>query len=130
MILNREQILQAQDLKQEVVSVPEWGGDVIVRTLTGAERDQFEADMIQSNGKVAGENLYNLRARLSSLCLVDESGRRLFSDDDVKLLGAKSAHALQRVFEQAMKLNALSEGDVEELAGNSVSAEADDSGSS
>ena len=44
--LNREAILAAEDLPRELVEVPEWGGAVYVRALTGAERDQFEASKI------------------------------------------------------------------------------------
>jgi hypothetical protein len=36
----------------------------------------------------------------------------------VALLGEKSAAALQRVFEVGQRLSGLSDGDVEELAGN------------
>lgn len=60
--------------------------------------------------------LENIRARLVSLTVVDEDGRRLFSDDDVRALGAKSGAALERVWAVARKLSALSEEDVEELA--------------
>ena len=42
MVLSKEQILQADDLKTETVEVPEWGGDVLLRELRGRERDAFE----------------------------------------------------------------------------------------
>ena len=35
-ILTRDQILQAQDIQREVVSVPEWGGEVLVVYRDGA----------------------------------------------------------------------------------------------
>ena len=44
-MLNREAILSSVDLPKELVSVPEWGGDLYVRTLNGTERDAFEASM-------------------------------------------------------------------------------------
>ncbi len=42
--LTGEEILGADDLPTEVVPVPEWDGTVIVRTLTGAERDHWTTD--------------------------------------------------------------------------------------
>ncbi len=33
-ILSKEAILSADDLPREIVSVPEWGGQVYVRTMT------------------------------------------------------------------------------------------------
>jgi len=34
-ILSRDAILGSDDLKKEVVSVPEWGGEVVIATMTG-----------------------------------------------------------------------------------------------
>lgn len=117
-LLTREQILAAQDLPMETVSVPEWGGDVMVRTLTGSERDQFEKLIITQQGKRAVQNLDNLRAKLCSVSICDEQGNRLFSQADIETLGKKSSLALQRVFEVAMKLSGFSQEDLEELTKN------------
>lgn len=116
-ILKREQILSADDLKRESVSVPEWGGEVLVRTMTGAERDAFEAAI--GGGKARQVNTANIRARLVALTVVDEAGARLFADGDMEALGRKSAAALDRCFSVAMRLNGLSAKDVEELEKNS-----------
>jgi hypothetical protein len=126
-LLTREQILAADDLKREAVAVPEWGGDVIVKSLTGAERDEFEDSVVRQRGKNRELNLKNARARLVSLSLVDESGQRLFSAGDVELLGRKSAAALDRVFGAAQKLSGLTEQDIDELAKNSNSDQSDSS---
>lgn len=116
--LTRDEILKAEDRKHEIVSVPEWGGDVRLRTLTARERDAFEASTVETNKKgQQRQNLVNLRARLVSLCLVDADGNRLFPEtSDVHLLGDKSALALQRVFDKCTDMNGLSDSDVEEMA--------------
>ena len=44
-LLTKEQMLAADDIKSERVEVPEWGGDVMVRGLTGTQRDAWEASM-------------------------------------------------------------------------------------
>ena len=118
-ILTREMILQADDLRRELVSIPEWGGEVYVRSLTGAERDQFEAGMMKI--VVGGTPVVKLelaRARLASLTMCDESGQRLFTEADVVALSGKCAAPLERVFEAAGQLSGLSKADVEELAKN------------
>lgn len=122
-ILTREQILQADDLKREMVEVPEWGGEVIVRCLTGTERDEFESALIQFKGQSYNIKLANARARLTSLSVVDEAGERLFSEADVVALGQKSAAALSRVFEAAQRLSGLKPKDMEELLKNSPSGQ-------
>jgi hypothetical protein len=115
-MLNRDDILKAQDLKTEIVPVPEWGGDVIVRGMTGAERDKFEASIVQTKGKDQTLNMVNIRAKLASATICDEQGKRLFSDADIVQLSAKSAQALQRIFVVAQKLSGIGEEDVKELA--------------
>lgn len=126
-LLTRDQILGADDLLFEDVPVPEWGGTVRVRGLSGAERDDFEAGVVQVKGKKTSMNLRNLRARLVALAVVGADGKRLFADSDVRALGHKSAAALQRVFEAAQRLSGLSDEDVEELTKNSDSDQSDDS---
>lgn len=117
-LLSRDDILNAQDLPTERVAVPEWGGEVLVRGLTAAERDAFEASIVKRRGQKTEMDLRNMRARLVAMCVVDEQGNRLFSDQDVEALGRKSASALDRIFEVAQRLSGLRPEDVEEL-GNS-----------
>jgi len=126
-ILTRDAILGAEDLPRELVEVPEWGGCVYVRALTGTERDAFEASVVEQRGKSTKMNLRNIRAKLVALTVVDEEGTRLFSDADVKLLGQKSAAALDKLFEVAQRLSGLRDEDVEELAKNSDGVLSEDS---
>lgn len=116
MVLDREQILAAADAVFESVSVPEWGGEVRVRSLTGWERDQYEASItVQQGGGKIKMNLLNARAKIAALTIVDEDGNRQFSDDDAIELGKKSSTALNRVFEVATRISGLTEEDVQEL---------------
>jgi hypothetical protein len=114
-ILTRDQILKADDRRTVEVEVPEWGGSVLIRSLTGAERDKFEASTMQNKGGKQVQNYANFRARLVSLCIVNEQGELLFNSADIKLLGDKSVAALQRVFNKCNELNGLSDEDVEEM---------------
>jgi len=118
-LLTRDAILAAPDLLTEEVPVPEWGGTVLVRGLTGTERDAFEEEMITGKGKNRDVNLANFRARLIVKSVVDKGGKRLFTQADMVALGGKSAAAIQRVFQVAMRLSGMSEEDVEELTKNS-----------
>lgn len=118
MVLTKDEILSAEDLKREEVDVPEWGGAVFVRMLTGRERDNLEAFWLRS--KEAG-SYANARATLVALTVCDESGARLFSDADIEALGGKSAAALDRLSDVAQRINRLTKKDLEDLAGNSSS---------
>lgn len=118
MILTREQILAAQDIRVERVEVPEWSGAVLVRGLTAAERDAFDlsATVEQDGRRVI--NFQQLRARLVAMSLVDEQGKRLFSDADVEILAAKSGAVIGRIFDVAMRLSGLTGQDIEEITRN------------
>ena len=132
-LLERETILGAQDLPSERLDVPEWGGSIYVKSLTGAERDGFEALIIrkrESNRKTGGMSILGLKARLVILTACDAAGERLFKDDDIDALNAKSGAALDRIFQVAQRLSGLSAEDVEELEGNSSGDRSGDSGSS
>lgn len=117
-ILSRAAILAAPDAMTETVAVPEWGGEVVVKSLSGAERDQFEASVLIEGRKRTRVDVRNLRAKLVSLAVVDEAGQLVFSESDVEALGQKSARALQRVFEVAQRLSGLADEDIEELTKN------------
>ena len=118
MFLKRDDILKRDDLKKELVSVSEWGGDVYVRCMTGPERESWENDSYSMKGKNIEINKENFRARLLVRVLVDEKGERLFSDQDISALGAKSAKVLDQLFSVAMRLNGLSKEDVDDLTKN------------
>jgi hypothetical protein len=120
-LLSREDILGVTDMRYENVHVPEWGGAVRVRGLRAAERDEYEASMVQQRGKDVNVNIKNIRARLVTLTCVNDKGERLFTEADVALLGQKSAAALERVYEVAARLSTIDESAVEALAGNSAS---------
>lgn len=117
-LLTKEQILTANDLKFEEVDVPEWGGVVRVRMMSGSARDQYEMGIINGRTKNKGENLANIRASLLAYTIIDNNGDLLFTKDDIEALGKKSIGPIVRVFDVASSLNSLREKDVEKLAGN------------
>lgn len=117
-MLTRDAILQADDLPSERMDMPEWGGPVWIRTLTGTERDAFEQAMISMRGKLREVNLRNARAKMAVMVLCDEQGQRLFRDEDADALGKKSSKALDRIFDAAQRLNGMRKQDVEELTEN------------
>lgn len=118
-MLDRETILGADDLRRETVEVPEWGGTVSVRMLTAEEKVAFAKTFDK-----AGEDAHNFLAELAVLTLCNERGARLFdANGDVKLLGRKSAEALERVCRVAQELNGLTNDAAEKAVKNSESGQ-------
>lgn len=114
MALNKAKILAAEDVKLDKVAVPEWGGDVYIKTLSGTERDAFEDAYSQ-------DKMRQFRVRFLVLTLCDEKGERLFTDKEVDELGRKSALVIAKLFEKAWSLNALRNEDVDALGKGSAS---------
>lgn len=102
-------ILACDDATFRDEDVPQWGGTVRVRALTGKERDAFEA----SNREIRedGTLVYlpdNMRAKLVGRSLINpETGERLFTDQQINALGDKNAAVLNRIYEVAAELSGL-----------------------
>ncbi len=125
MALSRDGILAVNDVQTEKVDVREWGGDVIVRGLTGDELDNFQGSIRQFRPSFDGKGMEpvlvqdGMRAKLLVKCLIDENGDRLFTDQDAAALGAKNGSVIDRLYDVAARLSGLSEEEKAELEGNS-----------
>jgi hypothetical protein len=128
--LTREAILGAADLPAEEVEVPEWGGVVVVRGLTGEGRDEFEASTTVVRGTTIARDTANIRAKLVSHCVIDPgTGEPMFTRQDVDALGKLSGAALNRVWAVACRLSGMQE-DEEEAEGKSSAPDGEGSPSS
>lgn len=109
-LLTKAAILGAGDLKTEDVPVPEWGGSVRIATMTGAARDEFRT-ALAADGEVP---IGKFSAALLVATCVDEKGARLFTNEDMAALQAKSAKSLDSPAAVAMRLNGLGGAAVDE----------------
>lgn len=115
-VLSRDAIKKASDWKIEKVEVPEWGGEVCLRTLSGTERDLFEDGYTEQKMK-------NFRSRFLVLTLCGEDGERLYQDSEADELGGKSSVVINRLFEKAWSLNAFRSVDIDALGNDSPSVQ-------
>jgi hypothetical protein len=115
-------LANAKKLNTKEIDVPEWGISVNIKELMGSERDRFESSTVKIDSKTGNlvPNMVNQRARLVAMCLVDETGKRMFSDTeaDILTLGSLSAKGLDRVYEAAQELSGLSNEGTDEAVEN------------
>lgn len=125
--LNRQAILAANDIKTEEVDVPEWGGTVLIKAMTGTQRDAFEASIVDysSNTKNPKMKLDNARAKLLVKTIIGEDLQPIFTAADIEALGLKSAAAMDRCYSVASRLSKISPDDIEELTKNSPTVQED-----
>ena len=106
-----EEILAADTGNRVKVHVPEWGKDVWIRSLPLGELQAWELACLRAKG----EGVDDFRTRYLSKCLVDETGREIFTSDQIKrisgLVGA-------RLFKLAQKHNELDDKEIEEIGKN------------
>lgn len=118
--LSRIDILDAVDYQTEEVDVPEWGGIVVVKSMSGTERDAFEASLIDQTGKSQKMKIENIRAKLVARTIINpETKELLFTPADIEALGRKSAAALDRVFGVSQRLSKITKDDIDDLEKNS-----------
>lgn len=110
-MLSKHDILN-QKLPTISVYVDEWGGDVLVRSLTAGEVESWQ----KKSEKLQDEGI--IMATFCQMVLVDEQGNQLFQQDEVEALSNVSANALVTVFEAAAKHNGIDDGAIEEAKKN------------
>ncbi|MBT8046398.1 MAG: phage tail assembly chaperone [Pontiella sp.] len=115
--LNGIEILEADDLKLELVQVPEWGGAVQIRQISAGERDTWEVYAQGELEKPEGARI-NIRAALAAMTLCDDQGERLFSSAQAGDLAGKNSKALDRIYEASIKLNGLSKSEADAIEKN------------
>jgi hypothetical protein len=113
-MLTRAAIFAAEDLKSEIIGVPEWGGSVKVQEMSGALRIRWE-NAVAGLGADAG---LKILGALVVCSVVDESGEPLFTDADIDALGKKSTAALTRVYNAATKVSGLRPADLDNAVKN------------
>jgi hypothetical protein len=122
-MLSRQEIIDCDDIQTEVVKVPEWNGEVMVKGLTLAEKDVW-SDSILIDGKAS---ITGATAKLCALCMRDESGDPLFKEEDIPALQEKSAPAMDRIFQVAQRLSGIGQKEIEETVKNSEKTTTSDS---
>lgn len=107
--LTRDEILAFQDRKTEVVHVPEWDSDVRIMEMSAADRESFERLVLRVNAESnkVESDISNLRSKMVAISVVDEDGKRVFSDEDVQALSLKHHDAIRRIYNAAMNFNMM-----------------------
>ena len=112
--LTKAAILAAAKPRTEDVEIPGLGGTITLRGLTARERELWEQDVYDLKaGKVRAGSTW--KTSLLAKSIMNGDGKPMFTP---KELGELPAAVTEPLFDAASKLNRLTDGDVEELAGN------------
>jgi len=126
-ITNKEALLAVFKPKIIKVPLPGDGGSVLVRALTVAQVDAVRAEIKKEEAaKTAGveEEKDSFGLRLMLLSVIDEDGKRLFSDADLPALKGSGNGPVEHLILEVMKLNGFHKAPAEK---NSVMTQKADS---
>jgi hypothetical protein len=128
-LLNRNQILEAKDIKTKDIEVKEWGGTIRIKQLSAKEYNDITMNMVNirkmaakqlSSKKNADENLEdaineiaikNQKILLIIKSVVDENMKPLFSEADMELLYQKNTNVIDKIIAEIEEFNAVSSED-------------------
>lgn len=123
--VTREQLLEAArnaKIERDQLHVPEFGGDVWVRGMSGKERDAFEEGLRIRRGRRAGQmDLRNFRSQLAVKVIVNEQGERILNDDDAAIFSRLPSGVLDRIISRCTELSGMSDEEADELGHASAS---------
>jgi hypothetical protein len=104
--LTRTALLSNPDVRYEDIDVPEWGGSMMVRSMTAGERRQARllAREIDDNGNVSVDDV-KMGCTVIAMCCEDPK----LQVEDVNDLYKKASGVLQRVFNKILALSGFSE---------------------
>ena len=120
-MIDRETFLRPLDRRRERVPLPEFGDDAAcwVYGWTAGERTAWEKEFQKPNGKPDKVRQNEIRERLVVRCVRDDNGQPIFSDGDLEAIRQQDAAVIERVVNAALRVTGVTEGDIEELVGNS-----------
>ena len=105
MALNREELLGELKLKTEVVTLDD-GSEVIVSEIGATDYiNLWTSEAYSTEDKV---DMAKFTPALIAYSVVDDQGRRLFSDEDILSLGRSANGPFFKIAQVAKKLNGLS----------------------
>jgi len=112
MALNKDQILQAIDAKTIEFDIPEWGGSILLRGMTGKARNDYEHWAAQQTQQKVPD-YRGIRERLIISCAVDDNGKPLFTQDDIESLAEKNADIIDRLHSKCQEICGMAADSVE-----------------
>lgn len=111
-LLNKHQFLAKDDFEYKDVYIKELDGEIRIRALSVEDQLSFEQNA--PNLEDGSELMFSLILK----CCVDKDNNLLFEESDLKDIKKKSANVIITLFQEILKINQLSQDEVDTLAKN------------
>jgi hypothetical protein len=111
-----DKIKAADDVKKEIVHISEWDCDVEVRAFTAWVRSDIMDRSRDEKGEIDSLKLNELL--LVSSTYDPETGKRLFTEDDLPWIREKAGRPIDDIVSALIVINKMSQEAVDEEAKN------------
>lgn len=126
-IASREALLKLCERRYSTIDIPERDISIRIQSLSEAEKSQYETCLIAKNGRgIMRERLQDATRRLIALCVVDEEGKRIFSDSDLSAIANLDSYISSRIYDACQEHCGFNKGDIDETVKNSEGINVDD----
>ena len=98
-MLSANDILNKQDFKTELVNVPEWGGEVRIRSLSAKDVDQLISN--------ESDSITERTVKTIIAGCVDSEGNKLFTNEHFEILSDKSQNSILFLSSKILELTGL-----------------------
>lgn len=113
----RDKILNANDEQSELVTVEQWGVELLIKSMTGKARaGLMNRCLNQKTGVMDMEKLYGLLVIQTSYD--PATGAKVFEETDLEALNDKNGAVMEKIAKVASKLSGLDEGSLDEKVKN------------
>lgn len=125
-MLNRSQLSAPNRRKTATVKLHE--GEVLIRTLSGAQREEFLLDLKDAEEKDV-KIPPGLTVKIACWSLVNPDMSRMYQDEEINEVGDLDADDLESILRASLRLSGLTEDSAGEAAKNSQASQNEESGS-
>jgi len=103
----KKKIADAKDIKLEEMKIPEWDTTIWVSALTYKERNQCleGANIVGMRGEVTAKHLENFTMAVVIRGVRDQSGNRVFGDNDTSMLQGRNSSVIDRISTRITELS-------------------------
>jgi len=124
----REKILAAQDIHSEMVEIPEWGVELLVKGMSAGNRLSLMQNAYDQTTQQI--NMAIVYPDVVVACAYDpESGEPIFTDADKADLMGKASAAIERLANVGLRLSGIGKDEQDAAGKDSSSTQSDDSSS-
>lgn len=117
-LVTRDLLLTRDNRRYTEIPFGDTGLMLRIRSLTELERSRYEASLMTAKGRLKGDALVKIKARLIAETAVDADGNLLLTEKDVTDLMHRDSRLINSLVDPIKEHVGINDGDLEDLEKN------------